>query len=43
MVKNENPDVSIIITVYNQANCFYKALRSVQMQSLKNIEIYYNC
>ena len=39
MVKNENPDVSIIITVYNQANCFYKALRSVQMQSLKNIEI----
>jgi len=39
MVRNENPDVSIIITVYNQANCFYKALRSVQMQSLKNIEI----
>ena len=37
--KNENPDVSIIITVYNQANCFYSALRSVQNQSLKNIEI----
>ena len=37
--KNENPDVSVIITVYNQANCFYKALRSVQMQTLKNIEI----
>ena len=37
--KNENPDVSVIITVYNQANCFYKALRSVQNQSLKNIEI----
>jgi len=37
--KNENPDVSVIITVYNQANCFYKSLRSVQNQSLKNIEI----
>ena len=37
--KNENPDVSVIITVFNQANCFYKALRSVQNQSLKNIEI----
>ena len=37
--KNENPDVSVIITVYNQANCFYGALRSVQNQSLKNIEI----
>ena len=37
--KNEYPDVSIIITVYNQANCFHSALRSVQNQSLKNIEI----
>ena len=37
--KNDRPDVSVIITVYNQANCFYKALRSVQNQSLKNIEI----
>ena len=37
--KNENPDVSIIITAYNQAHCFYGALRSVQNQSLKNIEI----
>ena len=37
--KNENPDVSVIITVYNQSNCFYSALRSVQNQSLKNIEI----
>ena len=39
LLKNENPDISIIITVYNQANCFYKALRSVQNQSIKNIEI----
>ena len=37
--KKEYPDVSIIITVYNQANCFHSALRSVQNQSLKNIEI----
>ena len=37
--KNENPDVSVIITAYNQANCFYASLRSVQNQSLKNIEI----
>ena len=36
---SEYPDVSVIITVYNQANCFYKALRSVQNQSLRNIEI----
>ena len=38
-IKNENPDVSVIITAYNQAHCFYGALRSVQNQSLKNIEI----
>jgi len=37
--KNEYPDVSVIITVYNQAHCFHSALRSVQNQSLKNIEI----
>ena len=37
--KSDNPDISVIITVYNQANKFYSALRSVQNQSLKNIEI----
>ena len=37
--KSENPDVSVIITAFNQAHCFYLALRSVQNQSLKNIEI----
>ena len=37
--KNEFPDVSVIITVYNQENCFQSALRSVQNQSLKNLEI----
>ena len=33
------PDISVIITVFNQENCFFKALRSVQNQSIKNIEI----
>ena len=37
--KNKIPEVSVIITVYNQEDCFYKGLRSVQNQSLKNIEI----
>ena len=35
----ETPDVSIITTIYNQAHCIHKAIRSVQNQSLKNIEI----
>ena len=39
MEKTERPDVSVIITAYNQAHCFHGALRSVQNQSLKNIEI----
>ena len=37
--RKDNPDVSVIITVYNQAECFYKGLRSIQNQSLRNIEI----
>jgi len=37
--RNNNPDVSVIITVFNQAECFYKGLRSIQNQSLRNIEI----
>ena len=37
--KTEIPDISIIITIYNQVNCFYRALRSVQNQSLQNLEI----
>ena len=37
--KSENPDVSIIITYHNQANHIHKSLRSVQNQSVKNIEI----
>ena len=37
--KSRNPDVSVIITIYNQANDIHKVLRSVQNQSIKNIEI----
>ena len=33
------PDISVIITVYNQKNCLFKALRSVQNQSIKSVEI----
>ena len=39
VTRNDNPDISVIITAYNQAHCFHGALRSVQNQSLKNIEI----
>ena len=38
LISNKNPDVSVIITLYNQANCFVSSLRSVQNQSLKNIK-----
>lgn len=38
-LKNENPDISVIITNYNQGHCIYKAIRSVQNQLFKNIEI----
>lgn len=37
--KSSHPDISIIITIYNQAHCIHKCIRSVQNQSLKNIEI----
>ena len=37
--KSSYPDVSIIITMYNQAHFIHKGIRSVQNQSLKNIEI----
>ena len=37
--RSENPDVSIIVTLNNQAHCIHKAIRSIQNQSLKNIEI----
>ena len=37
--KSPNPDVTVVMTMYNQAHCIYKGLRSIQNQSLKNIEI----
>ena len=37
--ESSNPDVSIILTMYNQAHCIHKGLRSIQNQSIKNIEI----
>ena len=37
--KGNNPDISVIITIHNQAHCLHKCLRSVQNQSIKNLEI----
>ena len=37
--RNNKPEISVILTVKNQAHCIHKALRSIQNQSLKNIEI----
>ena len=37
--KSDNPDVTVILLIKNQAHCLHKALRSIQNQSLKNIEI----
>ena len=38
-IKSENPDITVVMTLRNQAHCIHKALRSVQNQSLKNLEI----
>ena len=35
--KSDNPDISVVLTMFNQAHCIHKALRSIQNQSLKNI------
>ena len=37
--KVKNPIISIVMMVYNQAHCLHRCLRSIQNQSLKNIEI----
>ena len=37
--RTDTPDISIITTMRNQAHCIHKAIRSVQNQSLKNIEM----
>jgi len=33
------PDISVILLIYNQANIIHTSIRSIQNQSLKNIEI----
>jgi glycosyltransferase involved in cell wall biosynthesis len=37
--KANNPIISIIVTVYNQIHCIHKSIRSIQNQSIKNLEI----
>lgn len=37
--KNSFPDVTVILIIFNQAHCLHKALRSIQNQSIKNLEI----
>ena len=37
--KSDNPDITVVTTMHNQAHCVKKAIRSVQNQSLKNIEM----
>ena len=38
-IKSDNPILTIIITVYNQAHCIHKCIKSIQNQSIKNLEI----
>ena len=37
--KSENPILTVIMTMHNQAHCIHKCLRSIKNQSIKNIEI----
>ena len=37
--KTQYPDITVILIIYNQAHCIHKALRSIQNQSIKNLEI----
>ena len=37
--RSENPDITVVTTMRNQAHCIHKAIRSVQNQSLKNLEM----
>ena len=37
--KSENPIITVIITMHNQAHILHKSIKSVQNQSIKNIEI----
>ncbi len=33
------PDITVVLTIFNQAHCLHKALRSIQNQSIENLEI----
>ena len=37
--KNTFPDITVILIIFNQSHCLHKALRSIQNQSIKNLEI----
>ena len=37
--RTNNPDITVILIMFNQAYCIHKALRSIQNQSIKNLEI----
>ena len=37
--KVRNPDITVVMLVYNQARFLHKCLRSIQNQSIKTIEI----
>jgi len=37
--RSEHPDISVVMTTHNQAHCVPKAIRSIQNQSFKNLEI----
>ena len=37
--KSKNPIISVIVTMHNQAHCLHKCIKSIQNQSIKNIEI----
>ena len=37
--KEDNPIISVIVIVYNQKYCIHNAIRSIQNQSIKNLEI----
>ena len=37
--KNKFPSISIIVLTYNYAHCIHKCIKSIQNQSIKNIEI----
>ena len=41
IIKSIYPDISVIVTLHNQAHCIHKCIRSIQNQSIKNLEIFF--